>query len=181
MNNSTLLDEIFGGWQSAGTLVLQSGQPFTVTMKTNSSYSQAGQWYPNLIGNPHLSHGAQHGTNQWFNEAAFAQPTPGTFGNSGRNTLNGPPLKNVNFSLGKTFAIWEQVHLQIRADANNVFNHPSFGLPTTGTPSVAPLTVCSAAGTTGCSAAGATQTGTSTIRSTTVGGRTMQLGARLSF
>src|SRR5215469_12818674 len=180
MNNSTILDEILGGWQSSGTLVLQSGQPFTVIMKTNNSYAQAGQWFPNLVGNPHLaSRGSQHGTNLWFNEAAFASPTPGTFGNAGRNSLNGPSLKNVTFSLGKTFAIWEQVHLQIRADANNVFNHPSFGLPTTGTPSVAQLTLCSAVGT-GCSAAGAIQTGTSTIRSTTVGGRTMQLGARLS-
>ena len=62
----------------------------------------------------------------------YAVPTNGTFGNSGRNTLNGPGLTNVNFSLGKSFAIWEQVHLQVRADANNVFNHPSFGLPGAG-------------------------------------------------
>ncbi len=175
VNNNWLLDEVLGGWQSSGTLVVQSGQPFTVTMKTNNSYSQAGNWYPNVIGNAHLSNrGSQHGTNQWFNEAAFAQPTPGTFGNSGRNSLNGPGLTNVNFSLGKSFAIWEQVRLQVRADANNVFNHPSFQLPT------ASLAVCSAVGT-GCSAVGAVQTGTSTIRSTTVGGRTMQLSARLSF
>ena len=176
LNNNTLLDEIFGGWQSSGTIVAQGGQPFTVTMSKNNSYAQAGSWFPNVIGNPHLSsRGSQHGTNQWFNEAAYAAPTPGTFGNSGRNTLNGPGLTNVNFSLGKSFAIWEQVHLQVRADANNVFNHPSFGLPGAG------LTVCSAANNTTCSAAGAIQTGTSTIRSTTVGGRTMQLGARLSF
>jgi hypothetical protein len=31
--------------------------------------------------------------------------------------------------LAKTFAIWEQIHLQIRADADNAFNHASFGLP----------------------------------------------------
>ncbi len=37
----------------------------------------------------------------------------------------------MNFSLGKTFTVWEQVKLQIRADAKNVLNHPSFGLPTT--------------------------------------------------
>jgi hypothetical protein len=177
LNNNWLLDELFGGWQGSGTLVVQSGQPFTVTMKTNNSYAQAGSWFPNVVGNPHLSsRGSQHGTNQWFNESAYAAPTPGTFGNSGRNSLNGPGLTNVNFSLGKIFAVWEQVHLQIRADASNIFNHPSFQLPS------ASLAVCSAANSTGtCSAAGAIQTGTSTIRSTTIGGRTMQLGARLSF
>ncbi len=176
LNNNWLLDELFGGWQGSGTLVAQSGQPFTVTMKTNNSYAQAGSWFPNVVGNPHLSdRGSQHGTNHWFNESAFAAPDPGKFGNSGRNSLNGPSLTNVNFSLGKTFAIWEQVHLQVRADANNILNHPSFQLPG------ASLTVCSAANGTTCSAAGAIQTGTSTIRSTTIGGRTMQLGARLSF
>ncbi len=180
LNNNTLLDEIVGGWQATGTLVLLTGQPFTVSMKTNNSYAQAGQWYPNLIGNPKLANrGSYHGTNQWINEAAFAQPANGTFGNFRRNTLYGPGLDRVNFSLGKTFAIHEAIGLQIRADANNLFNHPSFGLPGPGTP--LQLSVCSNSTSTGCSAVGAVQTGTSTIRTTTVGGRTMQLGARLTF
>jgi hypothetical protein len=149
-------------------------------MKQNNSYAQAGQWYPNVIGHAQISnHGANHGTGHWFNEAAFAQPTPGTFGNSGRNSLNGPGLTNVNFSLGKSFAIWEQVHLQIRADASNVLNHPSFNLPS------ASLTVCSPDKKgqlpAGCSVAGAVATGSSTIHGVTVGGRHMQLGARLTF
>ncbi len=176
LNNNLFLDEVFGGWQAAGTLVLQGGQPFTVTMKTNNSYAQAGSWFPNLIGNPlAVNHAVQHGTNQWFNEAAFAQPTNGTFGTFRRNTLYGPGLDRTNLSLGKTFAIWESVGLQIRADANNLFNHASFQLPTSS------LAICSSATSVGCSAVGAVTTGTSTIRSTTVGGRTMQLGARLTF
>src|SRR6202011_5416888 len=138
-------------WQSSGTIVLQSGQPFSVSMKTDNSFAQSqnSQWYPNVIGNPVLSsHGAFHGTNQWFNEAAFAQPAPGTFGNFRRNTLYGPGLNRVNFSLGKTFAIHESIGLQIRADANNVFNHPSFGLPGPGTP--LQLSVCSNTTSAGC-------------------------------
>jgi hypothetical protein len=176
LNNNLFLDEIFGGWQAAGTLVVQSGQPFTVSMATDNSYSlaQNAQWYPNLIGNPKLSsRGAYHGTNQWFNEAAFAAPAAGTFGNAGRNLMNGPGLSNVNFSLGKTFTVWEQVKLQIRADAKNVFNHPSFGLPTTdGNQGSAQLVV---------NPDGSIATGTSTIRSVTVNGRNMQLNARVSF
>jgi len=178
LNNNRFLDEIVGGWQSTGTLVLQGGQPFTVTLKTNNSYAQSGSWYPNLIGNPHLaSRGPYHGTNQWFNEAAFAQPANGTFGTFRRNSLYGPGLNQVNFSLGKTFALLENVGLQIRADANNLFNHPSFQLPSSS------LAVCSNTTSAGCvgSAIGAVATGTSTIRGTTVGGRTMQLGARLTF
>ncbi|HEV2710354.1 MAG TPA: TonB-dependent receptor [Edaphobacter sp.] len=166
LNNNWLLDEVVGGWQGSGTVVAQSGQPFTVYMNNNNSFSQAGNWFPNVIGDPHLSKKAgPHGTNQWFNEAAYAVPVAGTFGNSGRNSLNGPGLTNVNFSLGKSFAIWEEVHLQIRADASNVLNHPSFALPGSA------LTV----------ADGAVATGSSTIRGVTIGGRHMQLGARLTF
>ncbi len=176
LNNNLFLDEVFGGWQATGTLVLLDGQPFTVTMKTNNSYAQAGSWFPNLIGNPlAVNRGPYHGTNQWFNEAAFVAPANGTFGTYRRNTLYGPGLDRTNFSIGKTFAIWESVGLQIRADANNLFNHPSFQLPTSS------LAICANTTSTGCSAIGAVQTGTSTIRSTTVGGRTMQLGARLTF
>jgi hypothetical protein len=94
----------------------------------------------------------------WFNEAAFTQPAPGTFGNSSRNSLYGPHLSNVNFSLGKNFPIWKTT-LQIRADATNVFNHPSFGLPNSNI--------------------GPGQQ--STITYVTVGGRTMQLLAKISF
>ena len=169
-NNSTVLDLLIGGWQTAGTLVLQSGQPFTVTMsdKTASyTLTSNGNWFPNLVGSPTLSNrGAYHGTKQWFNEAGFAQPTPGTLGNSGRNSLNGPGLSNINFSLGKTFSIWENVKFQLRADASNIFNHPSFNLPNGA------LTLNSA---------GAVTTGTSTITSTTIGGRTMQLLGKVTF
>jgi len=166
LNNNLLLDEVIGGWQVSSTIVVQSGQPFTAVMPVDNSYSLAGSnyaWYPNLIGNPKL---AGRGPNQWFNEAAFASPASGTFGNEGRNQLTGPGLSTTNLSLGKTFAIWEQVRLQIRADADNVFNHPSFGLPNNTL----------AVGT-----SGAITTGSSTITGTAVSSRTMQLSGRITF
>jgi hypothetical protein len=168
MNNNLIVDEILGGWQASGTLVVQSGQPFTPTLNNGAnSYSLGGnnfKWFPNVIGNPVLS---GRGIHQWFNEAAFAVPASGTFGNERRNSLTGPGLSTVNLSLGKTFAIWEQVRLQIRADADNAFNHASFGLPSTDlNPS---------------GSGNGIATGSSTITSTTVNGRTMQLSARVTF
>jgi hypothetical protein len=183
LNNNALLDEVIGGWKISSTIIVQSGQPYTVTMNNDNSYSLAGSnfsWNPNVIGNPKLQHPTVH---QWFNEAAFAVPTAGTFGNERRNQYTGPAFNQVNLSLGKTFAIWEQVKLEIHADANNAFNHPVFGQPTVG------LNVCpSAAPTpgaplpTGCTAFnGAIATGTSTITGLSGLGRTMQIGARLTF
>jgi hypothetical protein len=167
LNSNSLVDAVIGGWQISDTLVVQSGQPFTPVMQTDTSYalSQSSSGfvlYPNLIGNPTL---ANRGVRQWFNEAAFVPPTAGTFGNVHRNQLTGPGLTTTNLSLSKTFSIWEEVKLQVRGDAQNLFNHPSFGLPANQ------LTVVN----------GAVVTGSSTINSVTVPSRTMQVSARLSF
>ena len=166
LNNSRVLDAVIGGWQVSTLLVIQSGQPFTPVMSNNqNSYASGGggfQWYPNVIGNPVL---ANRGPKQWFNEAAFAVPTSGTFGNERRNQLTGPALSTVNLSLSKTFAIREGMGLQIRADADNVFNHASFALPNNN------LSLTGSA----------VSTGTSNITNTTVPMRNMQLMARFSF
>ncbi|MGC2403667.1 MAG: TonB-dependent receptor [Acidobacteriaceae bacterium] len=181
VNSNSALDAAIGGWQLAGTLILQDGQPFTPQMSSNTnSYSLGGdnfQWFPNIIGNPKLAH---PGTKQWFNEAAFAVPEAGTFGDARRNQLTGPGLEQVNLGLGKTFHMMEGVNVEIRADAANAFNHPSFGLPGTN------LTVCPSSGVlpSGCGGYGAIATGTSTITgfaTTTQNGRTVQLSAHLTF
>ena len=167
LNSNSLVDAVIGGWQLSDTLVIQSGQPFTAVVGgSDGSYSLAGSnyaWYPNVIGNPKL---ANRGVHQWFNEGAFAVPAAGTFGNEGRNQLTGPGLATTNLSLSKTFSIWEQVKLQVRGDANNAFNHPSFGLPS-NTLSVTPT--------------GGIAAGSSTITGVTVPSRTMQVSARLTF
>jgi hypothetical protein len=178
LNSSSLLDAVIGGWQLAGTLILQDGQPFTPVMANGTnSYSLAGNnfnWFPNVIGNPKLQHPT---TNQWFNEAAFAVPAPGTFGNERRNQLTGPGFERVNLGLGKTFHFTEGINMEVRADANNAFNHPGLGLPSNS------LTVCPASGVlpSGCGGYGAISTGTSTITSITQNGRNVQLSAHLTF
>jgi hypothetical protein len=167
LNHNALLDELVGGWQAASTLVIQSGQPFTALVNgPDGSYSLAGSnyaWYPNVIGNPKL---ANRGVNEWFNEAAFTVPQAGTFGDERRNQLTGPNFDRVNISLGKNFSIYESVKLQVRADANNAFNHPSFALPS------AALNPKSTGG---------FATGSSTITGVTDPSRTMQISARLTF
>jgi hypothetical protein len=167
MNNNLLLDEVLGGWKASGTIVVQSGQPFTPIMSNGTnSFASGGNgfaWYPNVVGNP--TQLSNRGPKQWFNEAAFAVPTSGTFGNERRNALTGPGLDTVNLSLGKTFSVAERVHLEVRGDADNAFNHPNFGLPTNGL-----------------SLTGSTiSTGTSKISSTSVPTRNMQLSARITF
>jgi hypothetical protein len=156
LNNNGGLDRVVGGWQLASTIIGTSGSPFTPIMANDTSYAQAGALYPNLVGNPHAGH---HTINQWFNSAAYTAPAPGTFGDVRRNSLYGPDYFLLNGALGKTFHIRDNVSMEIRGEADNVINHPSFGLPN--------------------SAIGPGQV--SNITSVAVGGRTMQLYGRLSF
>jgi hypothetical protein len=50
-------------------------------------------------------------------------------GNAGRNSIVGPGLFNVDFSLYKNFKISERFKVQFRAEFFNIMNHPSFGPP----------------------------------------------------
>jgi hypothetical protein len=65
----------------------------------------------------------------WFNTSAFQQAPPGQFGNVGRNTLDGPPFQQWDFSVFKNIPIREGKSLQFRTELFNFFNHPNFRLP----------------------------------------------------
>ena len=66
---------------------------------------------------------------RWFNTGAFAFPPPGTFGNAGRNIVDGPGYQSVNASLTKNTNLSEGLNLQLRGEVFNLFNHPNFNLP----------------------------------------------------
>jgi hypothetical protein len=129
-NTSKALDHAIGGWTLFGDFVAQGGSPFTPSMQVNNSYALSSNalWYPNLVGDPTTVAGGQS-INSWFNVNAFAAPTPGTFGNLGRNILFGPKMSSINTSLHKTFNLTERVKLDFSANATNIINHPSFALP----------------------------------------------------
>jgi hypothetical protein len=54
---------------------------------------------------------------------------PFTFGNSARNVLWGPGQMKIDLGLVKDVRFWERYKLNIRVEAFNVPNHPSFGNP----------------------------------------------------
>ena len=122
------------GWQTYGILQFQTGQPFTVALLPGNDNSNTGidslgfgaNDRPNVVGNPHLSNPS---ATAWFNTAAFAIPPYGSFGNSGRNTLEGPGTQTVDLSLVKNTVLRESANLQFRVEAFNILNHTNFGLP----------------------------------------------------
>jgi hypothetical protein len=52
-----------------------------------------------------------------------------TIGNVGRNTMYGPPLRNLDFSLFKNFKPTGRMTLQLCGEMFNILNHPNFGIP----------------------------------------------------
>jgi hypothetical protein len=133
LSGNRVEDAVVGGWRVSGTFIAQSGVPFTITSSgSNNSFSQCNgcSWYPNVVGNPFSGvPAAPAAAIAYFNPAAYAYATPGTFGNEVRNSLRGPDLKVVNLSLAKDFHFGERVALQLRGDFVNALNHPSFNPP----------------------------------------------------
>ena len=66
---------------------------------------------------------------QWFNASAFAPNASSTsIGNMGRTEswLRGPGLWQLDSSLSRTFKLTERFNLEVRAEAENLFNTPHF-------------------------------------------------------
>jgi len=147
LNQGGVANAILGGWQASSVLQFHSGLPFTPVIGTlNESgelnTGEGGAWYPNRLASGKLSNPT---VSEWFDPTAFATPTPGAFGNSGRNILEGPGWKDWDLSLAKNWKLkWlgEGGQFQFRCDATDVTNHPTFGQPNAsiGTPAAGTIT-----------------------------------------
>jgi outer membrane receptor protein involved in Fe transport len=161
LNHGGLANALIGGWQLSSTWQLHSGMPFTPLWGgPNLDFSLAGDWRPNRVCNGQSSHPS---VQAWFDTSCFVQAATGTFGNTGRNVLDGPGFAQWNGSLAKSWKlpfIREEAAIQFRVDAYNVLNRTNFGQPNINV-------------TTG-------QTNAGIINSASQS-RNLQIGARLSF
>jgi hypothetical protein len=140
-NGSNLLvRETLGGWEVNGIVNVQSGYPINVSLNYNSAGLTQGTQRPNFVHAPHancsLKNYIRGNPTSCIDTTAYALPaninaaTPQyAFGNTSRNTLQGPGFSYENISLFKNFDIWERMKFQFRAEAFNAFNHPSANTP----------------------------------------------------
>jgi hypothetical protein len=113
-----------------------------------------------LVGEPFADGGAE----RFLNLAAFREAPAGRFGNLERNSLRSPATYQLNLGLTKNFEITEDVKIQFRAEAFNVFNNPQLSGPNTDIGNTDP------------------RFGFGTIRGTQfASNRQVQLGLRLEF
>jgi hypothetical protein len=125
-------DAVLGGWQIGGILTLESGLPATPNAGRDTGNVGVGAGNrPMLTGiDPNLP-ASERTVDRFFRTEAFEQPPPNTFGNAGRNIIEGPGIINIDASLTKRFSVGATRNLEFRAEVFNVANHPIFGFPDT--------------------------------------------------
>jgi len=139
---------VLGGWEASGVIILQSGAPFSIYDPAGGSVyalastpSSTATFTPGFNCGNAPSHGSPEARlANWVNPLAYT-PDPlatlsngsssdGTlYGNTPRNCIIGPPQKNVDLTLSKTFRLGERQNVRFRAEFFNLFNHPSFQVP----------------------------------------------------
>jgi hypothetical protein len=121
-------------WELQGVVTLQSGRPFTVAIHPDIDQSNTGRSNlgfgnndrPNVSGDPSLDDPT---ADLWFNTGAFTFPAFGSFGNAGRNILDGPGYQNVNLAVIRYLTLGRDFRLQLRAEAFNLLNYTNLDLP----------------------------------------------------
>jgi trimeric autotransporter adhesin len=129
---------ILAGWQWSGGFTVASGLPNTIRVLGGTldiDRGVSGSLRANVVPGEAIGI-SDPTTKEWFNTAAFCQPqttlnnptatcvnpADSTFGDAGRNILEGPGQVSLNMSLNKTITIKEYRSLDLRITANNVFN-----------------------------------------------------------
>lgn len=128
------------GWQLNAIAQYFDGLPFSVTSANGvgDGLTPRAALVPGY-GNGSLSPGRRT-VQEWFNTSAFVSiPLTGAlangqWGDSGRNILQGPGTKDIDFSVFKNFTVTEGKNLQFRAEFFNLFNTPQFNNPSAVAP-----------------------------------------------
>ena len=124
---------LLGGVNVSAVLRRYSGRPFTVFSGSNTlsqvvfTPASCNDCSPDFGGMT-----VENGQNVFFTaeqRAKFFVPVAGEASNVGRNFFDGPSFFNLDMTLGKRFRFTESQDLEIRVEAQNVTNTPSFAVP----------------------------------------------------
>lgn len=123
---------ILGGWQANWVFSLYSGIPFTVTDPGTSLNAPQNGQMANKVKSKVAIYGPHGTSSPYFDTSAFAPVTTAQFGNAGWDSVRGPGYGNLDFSIFRSFPIYERLKMQLRAEALNLTNHPNFSNPDSG-------------------------------------------------
>jgi hypothetical protein len=123
---------ILGNWELSGIMTARTGRPIDVVVTRTAAVLPDGnnrsRQRPNYVGGP-LTPAAGQSANGWINFDAFDVPAAGTWGNLGRNILDGPGLFQLDAALTRRQPLTERINLSFRFEMFNVTNRAQFGQP----------------------------------------------------
>jgi hypothetical protein len=160
-SDSWAVSHLAGGWELGGIITASTGSPVTLVMNGDPLGQKNGDTYdfPNRVSgcNPIMPNWRSDPNLQYINVNCFTPATAppslaaqcATFsgagtapngqvwcsnllGNSGRNSVSGPGLVNLDFSVFKNNyipRISESFNVQFRAEMFNILNHANFQTP----------------------------------------------------
>jgi hypothetical protein len=141
-------NQVFGGWKMSGVLTLQTGLPYTPVLSIDDANTGVGSQHPDIIAplvqpdtvgcwyyttaNPTCTSELGTNANWWAYPPGVDNPQATyRYGTGGRNVLRADGLKDLDFTLSKTFKITESKSLEFRSEFFNLTNHPTFSAPGT--------------------------------------------------
>lgn len=125
------LEYLLGGWQVNGIATFQTSVPLQITQGNNTNLYSVGQ-RPNNNGTSAKKDGPiDQRLTSYFDQSVFSQAPSFVFGNTSRTSpdLRGPGTRAFDGSLFKNFRFHERFAAQFRAEAFNLFNHPTWNNP----------------------------------------------------
>jgi Carboxypeptidase regulatory-like domain len=134
-NWSPFVNRALGGWEIAGSTVIETGRPITIF--------SPGFTTSDIVRTPASCNGCTHGMLRvHFNPDTgglnylttaqmqmFFTPAPGAFSNMGRNFFRLPGYSVANISLGKVTPIREKQAFEFRVELQNAFNSKHYDEP----------------------------------------------------
>jgi len=128
------LSYVLKHWSLDARISTRSALPVDVIANTtiDSGSGQGLYFHPDRIASqPLYIHNSQVATGRQINPAAFQERTDANGnvieGDAGRDSARGYDAVQADMTLRRDFPFTERVGLQFRAEAYNLFNHPSFG------------------------------------------------------
>jgi hypothetical protein len=127
--NHGIIGHILGPWYIDGLFRFLQGTPFTVFADPTvcdcpgNVPTAARALVTPVVGNTIVTAPFQGVGTQ------FTSPTPNTLGVIGRNSQRGPNITNYDLSVLRQFVVHEQIRVELRGEAYNIFNSAQFANP----------------------------------------------------
>jgi hypothetical protein len=125
------LNRVLGDWDAVNTFTARTGLPVNVTVDRSATDVATGYTVnqrPDRVRGVSLTPPGGPSFRQWLNPAAFTT-VHGLYGTAGRNLARGPSAWQLDSGLMRNFPLPRKAVLNVRVNAQNIFNHAQYGQP----------------------------------------------------